>query len=931
MVLHRIRFFAFLSAVISLGASPPALADTCSIRPFSGPERQVNDAYIAYYGRPADIGGLGFWAGRLTTSGGDLRDIIQAFGVSAEFDRRFGGLDNVALIANLYRQLFGRDPDSAGADFYANALATGRLSLQSIALDVLNGARNDDAIILANRREAAEYFVACMEQGLIEYPPIEVAAGLLSSISVSGASIDAAIATIDALIDTPANQRPVAAPLTLLASSTIELIEIQLIAYDPDNDVIGYNLVSAPAGGGYVDAYIGSQTGRLYLTLDGSGDSVRLQYNATDGVFYSDSAEILVEVRDDSEDKGLGAEEIDAQSYASFTLLSPWGNLLGAPGADPAIPRAVDLSASFPQPGDQGRQGSCVGWATGYAMKSYFEKIDQGWDLSRQSQVFSPAYVFNPIALANCNGTYISQALDRIQTQGAATWSSMPYTDAECSTLPNATAEQEAANFRIRSWGTLRTVTDVKAQLANRRPVVVGINVFPSLSRLSGSNSVYTDYSGASEGGHAVTIVGYDDDRFGGAFKIINSWGTRFGDGGFFWLPYSALANSNVVFELYSVEDISQDYQPEDPVDPPPPPSDNLPNLEVLSWSTTYDPRPGGSGFLEYEIANTGTAIAPANAYVNLMLSADADIGNDDFFVVYEPVPFAMEPGGGAFRDASNRLRFYFPDNTPNGTFYMAVWVDDLDTVQESNEADNVSFGDLVTIEDSQPDLAVLDWYAEWVGNTGSLTYTVINQGSGTAPAGWDINLMLSDDQILGNTDDHYLEWETVQTALSPGATVYRDWTTPLYFNLFDVWPGYYFMALWIDDLDEVSEANERNNISWGWERTYISGFTAASGADAASPDQADADHATAMPRSQYNGRRPPPDAPLYQVRVTEDSDGTRRLEVLDLALPVQVSGALMGPSYGQEEALPGKRNAARNPRVFPVEKMRAMPATSVQ
>jgi hypothetical protein len=38
--------------------------------------------------------------------------------------------------------------------------------------------------------------------------------------------------------------------------------------------------------------------------------------------------------------------------------------------------------------------------------------------------------------------------------------------------------------------------------------------------------------------GHALTIVGYDDNIYGGAFRVVNSWGDEWGDGGYFWLKY---------------------------------------------------------------------------------------------------------------------------------------------------------------------------------------------------------------------------------------------------------------------------------------------------------------------------------------------------------------------------------------------------------
>jgi hypothetical protein len=45
-------------------------------------------------------------------------------------------------------------------------------------------------------------------------------------------------------------------------------------------------------------------------------------------------------------------------------------------------------------------------------------------------------------------------------------------------------------------------------------------------------------YPQESEGGHGVCIIGYDDNKFGGAFEIVNSWGDDWADKGFIWIRY---------------------------------------------------------------------------------------------------------------------------------------------------------------------------------------------------------------------------------------------------------------------------------------------------------------------------------------------------------------------------------------------------------
>ena len=38
--------------------------------------------------------------------------------------------------------------------------------------------------------------------------------------------------------------------------------------------------------------------------------------------------------------------------------------------------------------------------------------------------------------------------------------------------------------------------------------------------------------------GHAMLVVGYDDNIAGGAFRVLNSWGTDWADHGFIWIKY---------------------------------------------------------------------------------------------------------------------------------------------------------------------------------------------------------------------------------------------------------------------------------------------------------------------------------------------------------------------------------------------------------
>ncbi|WP_166664644.1 DUF4214 domain-containing protein [Candidatus Thiosymbion oneisti] len=146
-----------------MGFGPRGLAQ-CQSRTFDAYETAIIEIYIAYYGRPPDVGGLDYWAKRLEAEGNSLVSIIDAFGTSEEFEKRFGGMDNEQLVTNLYFQMFGRDPEPKGLAYYVSKLQSGTSSLPRISLDILYGARNEDRTVLDNRAAVAHDFVTRLER-----------------------------------------------------------------------------------------------------------------------------------------------------------------------------------------------------------------------------------------------------------------------------------------------------------------------------------------------------------------------------------------------------------------------------------------------------------------------------------------------------------------------------------------------------------------------------------------------------------------------------------------------------------------------------------------------------------------------------------------------------------------------------------------------
>jgi hypothetical protein len=158
----------------------------------------VQKAYVGYYGRPADPAGQSYWATRMDAEGQKLNAIIGAFGYSDEFNRRYGGLSYTQLVTKIYQQALGRDPDQDGLDWYVAELAAGRRTLQTITLDVLNGATTaPDSTVVANKLDVAAYYTAKVAAGCA-YGTEQQGASTISGVTADAVTASAAKAAINA-------------------------------------------------------------------------------------------------------------------------------------------------------------------------------------------------------------------------------------------------------------------------------------------------------------------------------------------------------------------------------------------------------------------------------------------------------------------------------------------------------------------------------------------------------------------------------------------------------------------------------------------------------------------------------------------------------------------------------------------------------------
>ncbi len=215
-----------------------------------------------------------------------------------------------------------------------------------------------------------------------------------------------------------------------------------------------------------------------------------------------------------------------------------------------AIPVSVDHSANIPPVGNQGSIGSCVGWATGYYYKTYQEYEDYGWSVFDQNHIFSPSFVYNHINGGADYGAIFEDAFKLLMDNGCATIKELPYTNINA--WPSEQIYKNALTYRSDQFfyfdvSNMTGIQQLKQHVADGHCAVLGIDVYPNFDNIQSFDYNYcsADLSGSSRGGHAVTIIGYDDNRVThdgiGAFKLVNSWGTTWGQSGFFWMSYTAV------------------------------------------------------------------------------------------------------------------------------------------------------------------------------------------------------------------------------------------------------------------------------------------------------------------------------------------------------------------------------------------------------
>lgn len=284
-------------------------------------------------------------------------------------------------------------------------------------------------------------------------------------------------------------------------------------------------------------------------------------------------SEIAPETQKELAPIGEEAESTSRASAAAQTL----------PMAGAAVPAQVDnsLLAAFPgmHPSGQGAQGSCVAWATTNYQLTHETALARGWNSKLGGDVlrFSPKWTYNLANNGADAGLTFYGAYSVLEVSGAATAQEFPYDGNFLAWDLNPEHWRRAAAVRPTSRGTIYNqnaaslIDTFEQQLANGHVLVIGtyayswVNFLTKNDPATGADDLSVGqyvigYQSGFSGAHAVTLVGYDrsiwtdlngnnvvDAGEKGAFKVANSWGAGWANGGYIWLAYDAVFGSTQV------------------------------------------------------------------------------------------------------------------------------------------------------------------------------------------------------------------------------------------------------------------------------------------------------------------------------------------------------------------------------------------------
>lgn len=248
---------------------------------------------------------------------------------------------------------------------------------------------------------------------------------------------------------------------------------------------------------------------------------------------------------------------------------------------------AVDNSQLkyFPEIGDQGKLSTCQYFVDTYYTYTFMYAMKYDIDVKAlgEKATFSPAFGFpdddyGVVTLEQMPYSEESEYYDNWPTS-AAVWREALSKKAKGKLIiadhQRKLPYDEAMMKEYLSNGYLFSIGTRMDGLLKNFPKKLKDNPDSTRDDAEVGNLIFS-WEDSTEGAHAVTLVGYNDDiwcdkNFNniidegelGGFKIANSWGKEWGNKGFFWVSYDDFERGFTTDSIYTILPPDEPYEPE--------------------------------------------------------------------------------------------------------------------------------------------------------------------------------------------------------------------------------------------------------------------------------------------------------------------------------------------------------------------------------
>jgi C1A family cysteine protease len=220
-------------------------------------------------------------------------------------------------------------------------------------------------------------------------------------------------------------------------------------------------------------------------------------------------------------------------------------------------PNTVDLRAYCSPIEDQGNLGSCTGNATAGAIELLNKRAGKQTDVSRLFIYYYERLIEGTVNYDS--GAYIRDGIKAGYTYGAPLENLWPYDISKFKSRPTNNAILDGTRRKVTLYQRIADHTGCLDALANGYPVIIGFDVYSSFETPSVARTGIMPYPNVRReqrlGGHAVLLVGYDKTRQ--VYIVRNSWGTGWGDRGYFYMPFQVIQDTSMSSDFWIIKSVN--------------------------------------------------------------------------------------------------------------------------------------------------------------------------------------------------------------------------------------------------------------------------------------------------------------------------------------------------------------------------------------